>query len=79
MVKQKVPVSRRALVQRINRALAGEEECLRTARGGRARQDLGDFYVVNYNRNFVVRKDVDPEDLARELKVLADHEALIAE
>ena len=67
---QKVPVTKRALVQRINRKLAASGEAIKAARGGRQRRELGDFYRLNVNRNTLVAKDVDPEALARELGVL---------
>ena len=37
---------------------------------------VGDYYVIDYRRNFVVQKDVDIEDLARELGVLKPWEEL---
>ncbi len=70
MKDSKTPVSMRALIQRINRALAKEEEVLKTTRGERWFGDLGRHYVMNFNRNFVVAAHVDPEQLGRELKVL---------
>jgi hypothetical protein len=66
----KTPVSMRAVIQRINRKLAPDLEGLKTTRGGRARLELGDYYVIDFNRNFILHKDVDPERMARELGVL---------
>jgi hypothetical protein len=63
-------VSLNALVKRINRCLAGDDEQLHKARGQRTRLELGEYYVVNFKRNFVVAQNVDPETLARELGVL---------
>jgi len=74
MAKSKVPVSERALIQRINRKLRAEDETLKTARGERAEQEFGRFYIVNFNRNFVVAKGCDPEELGRELGVLSEYE-----
>ena len=70
----KVSVGKAALLARINRRLAKDDEQLKAARGEEARQDLGDFYVVDFNRNVVVSKDVDPVGLARKLGVLRDYE-----
>ena len=71
----KVPVTMRALTQRINRALRKGNGILKATRGdGRARQALGHFYVVDTSRNFIVDKDVDPEELGRKLGVLAEYE-----
>src|SRR5688572_22854055 len=43
----------------LNRKLAADDEVLKATRGERAQQDLGEYYVVDVNRNAVVRKDVD--------------------
>ena len=74
-----VPVTMRALVQRINRALAQDDEALKKTRGARAIQELGDYYVLDFNRNALVEKDVDPEEFGRELGVLQDYERLVKE
>jgi len=68
--KERVAVSMRALVQRINRHLKENDEIMKSPRGRRMRWDVGDFYVIDAKRNFVVSKDVDPEALGRELGVL---------
>ena len=79
----KAKVSRRALLQRINRKLLAEAEGdaaradqVRTSRGDKARQELGAFYRVDVGRNSIAEKDVDLEELGRELKVLAAWERL---
>jgi len=73
--KKKVPTTTRALVQRINRRLRDQDEILKTPRGS-ARYELGDYYVLNVSRNYIVEKDVDPEKFGRKLAVLQDWEAL---
>ncbi len=86
-----VPVTMRALVQRINRGLARRDGCmhgqdpmcrrceengfapatiLKASRGERARLDLGEFYVLDVSGNSVLSKQIDPEELGRELGVL---------
>jgi hypothetical protein len=71
----KVPVTMRALTQRINRTLSGNDKTLKATREtGRARMDLGEFYIVDGRRGLVTEKYVDPEALGRELGVLADYE-----
>jgi hypothetical protein len=72
----RVQVSLPALMARINRKLAPASEQLKAARGARARFDLGEYYVLDYARNFVMAFRVDPEDFGRELGVLKDWEAL---
>jgi hypothetical protein len=69
-----VPVTMRALVQRINRKLAKDDEQLRKTRGQRWWTDLGDYHIVNYNMNALMRGHVDPEALGRELGVLSEWE-----
>jgi hypothetical protein len=74
-----VPVTTRALVQRINRKLARDEKQLRAYRGGRWETTLGRYYVVDVNRNAIVDTDVNLETLARELDALRAWEALMEE
>lgn len=73
---RKVPITMRALIQRINRKLADDDDVLKVARGEKMRQDAGDFYIVNTRLNGLTGKDVDPEKLARELGLLKDWEAV---
>jgi hypothetical protein len=42
-------------------------EQLKRTRGWRMQLDCGDYYILNFNRNFVVDHHVDVEALAREL------------
>jgi hypothetical protein len=65
-----VPVSMRALVQRINRKLKADGEMLKMARG-RAASSVGRYFICNPQRNWIVKERVDPEALGRELGVLA--------
>ena len=67
----------RAVVQRINRKLAADDEMLKAARGARMQLDCGDYYVVDFRQNCVTSKDVDPEVLARKLGVLKGYEQVI--
>jgi len=66
--------SEQALVRRINRRLGPEMEQLCKARGARAELELGEYYVRDYSRNFIVAQHVDPEQLGRELGVLKHNE-----
>lgn len=70
------PVSRRALVQRINRRLRYDGQILRKAR--RWNSDTGDNYILDTNTNFVVRGHVDLEQTARQLGVLSIAEEVAA-
>ncbi len=71
----KVPISERALVQRINRKLADEGQLVKKARE-RVATTLGDYFVVDLTSNAVMDQDVDLEKLGRELKVLHDYETV---
>ncbi len=68
----KAHVTRRALVQRINRKLPAHEQ-LRAARGAQV-SELGDFFIISQQE--VQRRRVDIESLARRLGVLRAWEAL---
>jgi hypothetical protein len=73
---KKIPVTERALLQRINRALAKNHEVLRRTRGEKWRPELGDFYVLDLNRNVIVSKHAEPLTLAKRLDVLKPYEEL---
>jgi hypothetical protein len=74
---QKVPISTRALQQRINRALP-EGQIIRRTYGSGA-QTLGDYYIVDSEKGYVVDDNIDLEELGRELGVLRDYEQLSQE
>jgi hypothetical protein len=77
MANQKVPVSERALFARCDRALKKNGESLKRSRDESASfHELGRFYTVDIQRNVIAAKDVDLEQLARELDVLRPFEAL---
>jgi hypothetical protein len=61
-----VPISERALIQRLNRKLASQDQKLLTARGSRMQLDVGRYYVVNRKHNWVEAKDIDLEEWGRE-------------
>jgi hypothetical protein len=77
MAKQRVPITEKALYQRINRKLRVDGEALKHSRAdSRAWLDLGDYFTVDVRENFVTRHHVDLADLGRELGVLAEWETL---
>jgi len=76
MKRPKVPVSERAIIQRINRVLAKDGEMLKKSRPNKYINELGDFYRLDIRKNFIVEKDVDLQALARETKSLAEWETL---
>ncbi len=68
---QKVPLTRRALIARINRRLKHDDQALRCCRSNsRWWRELGDFYIVDINRNIINDVSVDPTEFGRELGVL---------
>jgi hypothetical protein len=72
----RVPVSPRALLRRLNRKLQREHEVIKPTRSARWRDELGDYYVVDLDRNAIARKQVNLEQYARELGVLQEYEKL---
>jgi hypothetical protein len=67
-----VPVTMRALIQRINRKLKPEGEVLKVARP-RAVSYVGQYFIINYNGR-IANQRVDPEALGRKLGALAEYE-----
>jgi hypothetical protein len=82
----KVPITMRALTQRINRKLAADSDSgnwvgkrLRASRGEGEISNLGGFYLLDSSKGAVVDDHVDPEKLGRKLGVLKPWERLITE
>jgi hypothetical protein len=73
MEMAKLGVSARAVIQRINRKLKPDDEVLKAGRGRLA----GQYYIINFNRNWLVHEDVDLEALGRELGALEPWEKVI--
>jgi hypothetical protein len=71
-----VPVSTRALIARLNRKLRQDDEVLKTSRGARMRQQVGEFYVIDVTINALVADDIDIEHYGREYGCLAPQEYL---
>ena len=71
-----LPVTERALVQRLRRALAKEGERLLVNRSGHAPANVGRYYLVD-GRNIMTDNAVDIEALGRELKLLRPWERLV--
>jgi hypothetical protein len=68
----KVPISKRALIQRLRRALRADGKELRTARADK-RKLFGHYYLVG-RRELI--ENVDIEKLARDLGLLKPGESL---
>jgi hypothetical protein len=76
MAKQKVLLTERALIQRLNRKLKPEGRQLRTSRTDRMISTVGRVYAIDTQRNCIDSQDVDIAAWGRELGVLADWEDL---
>jgi hypothetical protein len=72
-----VPVTVRALSQRINRLLAAKGQELKKTRGASAIDALGCYYLLRGDSVFA--DHVDLEALGRETGALADYERLLTE
>jgi hypothetical protein len=70
MLRTQVPITMRALVQRMNRRLGQSGQVLRPARSEGIQVQLGNWYVIDTRQNTVVQQHVDPIAFARELGVL---------
>ena len=70
----RVPVSRRALIQRINRKLPGHETLKTNRAPGSNRRELGRYFIVDEYNNSITCQFVDLEKLGRELGVLRGYE-----
>ena len=77
--KQRVPVTVRALIQRINRKLALQDESLRKARTENVRLTVGDYYIVDVMRNCIAHREVDIEEQGRQLGALKPWETVALE
>ena len=74
---RKVPITERALIQRINRKLAQDDKRLLVSKpSSRWLDTTGRHYLVDVSRNANIDYHVDIEALGRELNVLRDWEQL---
>jgi hypothetical protein len=77
---QKVQVSERALLARINRRLDKERELIRKCRpDARGYATLGDYHRIDWHLNAVIDTHVNLEDLSRDLDLLKPWEVLARE
>jgi len=77
--KQLVPVSERALLQRINRKLAPDYEQVKKSRPSRFSDTLGEYYRIDMECNFILQTHEDIEKLGRKLRALDPWEELVRE
>lgn len=72
--REKVPITKRAILQRLNRVLKPYGMRLKKTVGAKAEMELGEFYVLDTKHNVIAEKKVDVEKLGRKHKVLAPWE-----
>ena len=73
----KAKISERALVARIRRKLAKDGETLNACRAdSRWHSELGYWYIVDTNTNFITARHCDLETLGREVGALKPFEEL---
>jgi hypothetical protein len=70
---RKVPVSERAVLQRLHRALAQQGQMIRRTRGTDY-NDTGAYHCIDIHRNSLKASHVDPEKCSRDAGVLRPRE-----
>jgi hypothetical protein len=75
-MRDKVKITARAAKERINRELAPDLRALKTARTPQAIIDHGKYYVVDFERNYLVHRDVNLEEYGQKLGVIHGWESV---
>lgn len=70
-------ITEAALIARIQRKLAHEDQRLRKSRGGYNKCYFGDYYVHDWRRNLIMQKYVDLEALGRQLGVIGESQTVL--
>lgn len=65
-----------AVEARVRKAMRGEGQVLRKPRGERERAELGDYFTADAHTGNPDRRHCDLEQLAREYRVLYQHEVI---
>jgi hypothetical protein len=74
--KHKLPVSTRAILARINRALRDQNRELRPTKGHKAQEEFGAFYIIDTGKNQLVEWNIDLAKYVFELGCLQPYERL---
>ena len=69
-------ITEAALIARIQRKLAHEDQRLRKSRGRTDQFNLGEYYVYHWRDNFIIEKHVDLETLGRQLGVIGESQTV---
>jgi hypothetical protein len=75
-MEQRVSVTARALVQRINRQLKKNGVVLKRARGEKAVSEKGEYYIIDESSDTLFGMEINIEEYGRELGVLKPFEYL---
>ena len=70
----KIPVSTRALIARINRKLAHDNEKLCRSRSVQTQVSVGEYFIIDAMRNIIMHQHVGLESLGKELGVFKPYE-----
>ncbi len=73
----KARITMRALIQRINRKLAKEEQKLKKSRGLQMSYDVGDYFIIDTYQNNTAAINIDPVELGKEIGVLKPYEEVL--
>lgn len=77
---EKIPVSEKALMARVNRKLAKDgERILKSREGSRLRGNVGDFYLLDVSRNTVLNTHIELGHFAKQRGILRDYETVVSE
>jgi hypothetical protein len=74
MVKAKI--STRALLARVNRALAAEGQIFRRSRGKKLKAQLGEWHILDKTKGEIAARDLDIEQWARDRNLLQSWEEI---
>jgi hypothetical protein len=78
-MKNKVSVTTRSLLQRVNRALRPDQVLKSNRRSERMTEETGLYYVLDLKQKAVVQRHVDLEQFAKKLGAMQAWEELIEE
>jgi len=74
--QHKIPVSARAAIARINRKLRSDFEVLKTARSESVERNVGRYFILDVQHNYIAHVHQDLETLGRKLGVLQEWETV---
>ena len=76
-IRQVGHVTKKSLIERINRKLRKDDKKLRKCRSARDHSTLGDYFIINLSGNYIINTWVDLEGLGREIGAMQGWETLV--